>query len=112
MSKLTNMKVDRAARDAAMKGPATISDEGPLYPWGLGIQLENESIELLGMKTLPEAGETMLLVAKVKVTGTTSEDVDGEGGKRKRQSVRLQITDMALEDGGAKTNAAEKLYAE
>lgn len=112
MSKLTSMKIDRAARDAAMKGPDTLTAEGPLYPWGLNLNLENESIEALGMKQLPEAGETMLLVARVNVVGTTSEDVDGEGGKRKRQSVRLQITDMALEDGGAKTNAAEKLYAE
>lgn len=112
MSKLVSMKIDRAARDAMMKGPATISDEGPLYPWGLALNLENEAIDALGMKQLPEAGETMLLVAKVKVTGTRSEDVDGDGGKRKRQKVTLQITDMALEDAGDKTNAAEKLYSE
>lgn len=104
--KLTSMKIDRAERDAAMRGPEALS-EGPAYPWGLTLNLDDDAIEKLGIKSLPEAGETMMLVAKVKVTGTNSEDVDG--GK-KRQSIRLQLTDMALEDGGAKTNAAEKLY--
>lgn len=105
--KLTSMKIDKAARDAAMRGPEALTSEGPAYPWGLTLNLDDEAIEKLGIKTLPEAGETMMLVARVKVTGTNSEDVDG--GK-KRQSIRLQLTDMALEDGGEKTNAAEKLY--
>lgn len=112
MSKLVSMKIDRAARDAAMRGPAVMSEEGPLYPWGLALNLGDEEIKALGMKQLPEAGETMLLVAKVKVSGTSSEDVAGDAGKAKRQNVRLQITDMALEDAGEKTNAAEKLYGE
>lgn len=102
---LTSMKIDKAAAKRAME-PSTLADEGPAYPYGLEVRLDKDSIEKLGMKQLPEVGETMMLVGKVKVTGTSSSD--HQHGKH--QSVTLQITDMALEDGGDKTDAAKKLY--
>lgn len=102
MSKLVSMKLEKKER--AEYRPS-LAEDGPLYPWGLNLNLDDETIKKLGLEALPEAGEQMLLVAKVKVTGTSSNDsADG-----KRQSVSLQITEMCLEDGGEKVDA-EKLY--
>jgi len=107
VSKLTNMKVDKAAREKAY-APSMVED-GPAYPWVLNISLDDEALEKLKLEALPEAGESMMLVAKVKVTNVSSTD-SSEGGKRR--SVSLQITDMCLEDAGEKVEAAGKLYQE
>lgn len=104
MSKLVSMKLEKKER-AEYK--PSLAEDGPVYPWGLNITLDDEALEKLGIETLPEAGEQLLLIAKVKVTGTSSND-SAEGGKR--QSVSLQIVEMCLEDGGEKVDAAGKLY--
>jgi uncharacterized membrane-anchored protein len=104
MSKMVNMKIDRSTAKAYAE-PAMV--DAPAYPWGLNLTLDNETLEKLKLETLPEAGEQLLLVAKVKVTNTSSSDsADG----KKHQTVSLQITDMCLEDGGEKVEASEKLY--
>lgn len=105
MSKMVSMKLDRA--DAKRYAEPAIAADAPAYPWGLNLTLDNETLEKLKLEALPEAGEQLLLVAKVKVTGTSSND-STDGGKR--QTVNLQITDMCLEDGGEKVEASEKLY--
>ena len=107
MSKLVSMKLEK--RDAAKYAEPSIASDSPAYPWGLNLTLDNETLEKLKLEALPEAGEQLLLVAKVKVTGTSSND-SAEGGKR--QTINLQITDMCLEDAGEKVEASEKLYRE
>lgn len=105
MAKLTNMKMDPPALTASA-APEPYP-EGPAYPWGLSITLNDQCLEKLKIETLPEAGETFILLAKVKVTATEARDVaDG----KKYRSVSLQITDMALEDKGDKKAAESVLY--
>ena len=99
------MKLDRSAREK--QAQPSMLEEGPIYPWGLSVTLDDEAIKKLGIETLPEAGESMLLEAKVKVTSASSTDTEGGG---KRRSVSLQIVEMCLEDGGEKVDAAGKLY--
>jgi len=105
VSKLVSMKLEKKDREKAYPQPSMLED-GPIYPWGLNLTLDHETLEKLEVDALPEAGEQLLLIAKVKVTGTTSNDsTDG-----KRQSVSLQITEMCLEDAGEKVDVAGKLY--
>jgi uncharacterized protein (DUF2249 family) len=61
------------------------------YPYGLELSLDNSTIEKLKMQDL-ESDDEVYIVAKAKVTSSTSRSV---GGKTER-SAGLQITDMAL----------------
>lgn len=105
MSKLVSMKIDPKKREE--KYAETVAADRPIYPWGLGINLDEEAIEKLG-GDLPEVGTTMTVIARVDVTAVSS----NESASGKNRSVSLQITDMCLEDdadeGGS---AADKLYA-
>lgn len=103
--KLTSMKVDRATK--APEPCCSVAAERPAYPWGLEVTLDNESLDKLKLDPLPEAGETLMLLAKVRVSRVSSNDTaDGE----KSRSVGLQITDLALEDAGEHKDAAKMLY--
>lgn len=105
MSKLVSMKISKAEMEKRME-PSTIATERPMYPWGLGLNLDNDTLEKLGVDDLPKVGEVYTVVAQVSVSSVSSNE--SEGGKNR--SVSLQITDMCLEDGKAK-NVADKLYA-
>lgn len=71
--------------------PASLGDEE--YSYGLEISLDTDSLEKLGIKTLPEVGSEMLMMAKVKVTSISENTREGE---EPYKSVGLQITDMNL----------------
>jgi len=107
--KLVSMKLDAAEREKSY-GPETVAVEGPSYPWGLSVTLDNEVLEKLGID-LPEIGKSYLLHARVDVT-RVSADQQTEGGKtRKHRSASLQITDLAIEtDTGEGASAADVLY--
>jgi hypothetical protein len=101
--KLVNMKLDAKARE---KTPATIAADQPVYPWGLSLTLDNDSLEKLGID-LPKVGKTLMVTARVDVTGVSSNE--SESGKNR--SVSLQITDLSVSPGeGEGGDAAEKLY--
>lgn len=86
---MTNMKLSKSERKELRK---TLVDDGPKFPFGLSINLDDESLEKLEMTKLPTVGKEMTLTAKVKVTSVSAHD--SEHGKDR--SVGLQITDMAL----------------
>jgi hypothetical protein len=97
------MKLDKTAREK-MISPAKLLDEGPQYPWGLSLSLDNESLDKLGVENLPKVGATMRLEARVSVSSVSSnEGMD----KTVRRSVSLQVTAMALSG-----TAADALYEE
>lgn len=103
--KLVSMKMSRSEREEKYK-PSEVSMDAPVYPYGLEVRLDNDALEKLGIE-LPEVGTEMLLIAKVKVTGASSNE--SENGKNR--SVSLQITDMCLEDDAkAAKDYATKLY--
>lgn len=104
-AKLVSVKLTTAEQKDAVE-PS--SADRPRYPWGLSISLDTDTLDKLGMKTLPDVGEAYMLVARVDVTGVSSNE--SEGGKAR--SVSLQITDLCLEDATKKKSAADVLYGD
>ena len=83
--------------------------EGPNpdpYPYGLEVNLDEDSLQKLGIAELPAAGGVVNLAAKAKIASVSSHD-STRGGKRR--SLSLQITDLAL-DAGERRPAAGVLY--
>lgn len=102
--KLVDMKLDKKTRDTL----ATPSDpgDGPAYPWGLSVTLDEEALDKLGLK-LPKVGKTFLLCALVDVTSVSSNE---QQDQEPRSSVTLQITDLSLEDPPKGADPADTLY--
>lgn len=72
---------------------ATAIDSDQEYPYGLRLDLGNEVLDKLNMKSLPELGAVMTLVARVEVVSLSENShKDSEDHK----NVDLQITDMEL----------------
>lgn len=67
----------------------------PAYPYGLRIDLNDESLAKLGITTLPAVGTTMKLLAVVEVSSASQ--YESEHGKDR--NICLQITEMALDAG-------------
>ncbi len=107
MASLINM--ENTAQEAAQQVGVPTAAEGPKYPWGLQITLSDDSLDKLGVKSLPAAGTEVTIVAKAVVTGTSERQTEGEGT---RSSMDLQITDMQLDglDNDVFGRAAELLY--
>lgn len=83
--------------------PASGGD-GPKYPYGLSLSLDNISLTKLGIG-LPEIGASLTLSAKVTVTNvSTHQEQDGD----MERSCSMQITDMQLD--GAGPSAAAVIY--
>lgn len=104
---LINMKMSR--EEAKEYAPQAIDSEGPEYPYGLCICLNDDSLEKLGITNLPKVGTEMMIMAKVKVTSTRAySDKEGEA----ESSVDLQITDMEIQGNQTERNnsAATMLY--
>ncbi|MGA9070076.1 MAG: capsid staple protein [Terracidiphilus sp.] len=68
--------------------------EAPKYPWGLCITLNDDSLEKLGVKTLPAVGTVVTIVAKATVSTTCKNATVGEESE---SSMDLQITDMQID---------------
>lgn len=90
-----------------MISPTT--SEAPKYPWGLEICLNDDSLEKLGVKTLPAVGTEVTIVAKATVAATRENATEGEGAQ---QGMDLQITDLQIDglDADLFGRAAELLY--
>jgi len=91
--KMTSMELPEGQGKAADM-PAEM--ESPRYPWGLQLHLENEQIKALGIESLPKVGQSLTIVATVKVTRCGEEEMEG---KEVRRSMALQVTEMGLETG-------------
>lgn len=107
MASLINM--ENTPQEAAEQIGLPTASDGPKYPWGLEICLNNDSLEKLGVKVLPAAGTEVTIIAKAQVTGTSERQTEGDGTK---QSVDLQITDMQIDglDRDVFGRAADILY--
>lgn len=101
--------VDMQNTKAEIKSEMATEYKPPKYPWGLSVNLDNGSLEKLGMETLPKIGTTMILTARVEVSSLSEYDSQQGGASR---SLGLQITDMALAGEGDKGGAAKALYSE
>lgn len=91
---LVSMKNTPKKKDSKNKLSEPCCEPGDdAYPYGLRLDLNNDSLEKLGIDELPDSGETLKLVAEVKVE-STSERSERNGDKNR--SVGLQITKMKL----------------
>lgn len=103
---LIDMKLTpEEAKNEGMCCPST-DDKGPKYPYGLSINLDDETLAKLGITTLPAVGSMMRLVATVEVTSTSQYERQDE----KEININLQITAMELAAAQAEPSAAEVLY--
>ena len=75
------------------KYPIAIDAPREEYPYGTRIDLQDESLDALGIKELPEVGSTMMIECKVKVIGARQ----SANEKKTTRTLELQITDMDLE---------------
>lgn len=94
---LVNMKLPpQPASENGLAMDCCKEMERPLYPWGLQIKLKNDELAKLGITaaSLPAAGATLMLTAKVDVTEVSSEQRAGQ--ESPEIELELQITDMAL----------------
>lgn len=92
---MTNMAMtaEEAAEYAGGAPVATNPGDGPKYPWGLCIDLNDEVLKKLGITELPAVGTVFVIEAQAKVTSMNqSEQIDGD----KEGRISLQITDMAV----------------
>jgi hypothetical protein len=93
--KLKSMKVDAKNREETTAKPVDV--DRPIYPWGLAVNLDNDSLEKLGINRLPPVGKSLMLVARVDVTSVSEHESKTEGGQTSaHRNVALQITDMGL----------------
>lgn len=105
---MVNMKLTKEKREP--KGETALTNsEGPEYPYGLSISLDNDGLEKIGIKEMPELGKTMILHAKVEVTNISENQNQRE---KPHRSLVLQITDMAIEDIKEKKDVTGSLYGE
>lgn len=110
-AKLVNMKLDPKERE---KMPECAVADRPQYPWGLCLNLDDESMKKLGLAALPRVGKPVMITALADVTSVSENEYTTPDGKtEKRQSVSLQITDLGLSDGSEmmKADPKEKLYS-
>ena len=103
---MKNMMIPKGKQETIV---AEAVKESPRYPYGLNLRLENEAIDKLGIKEMPEVGEEVMVMAKAKVESCSmNEQSDG----KKYRTISLQITDMMLHDVEEKMDHAKALYGE
>lgn len=90
-AKLVSMKITKSEKEAAAE--VVPSGESASYPYGLTLHLDDDVMKKLAMKKLPDVGKQVCVIAYADVT-SVSEHESLIGGSR--QSVELQITDLAL----------------
>jgi hypothetical protein len=90
MASLINMEM---SQEEAKEYTAPTPADAPKYPWGLCITLNDDSLDKLGVKTLPGVETEVTIVAKATVSRISENQT--QGGESER-SMDLQITDMQL----------------
>jgi hypothetical protein len=99
---MVNMKMSKQESTEAV---SPSKQDGPRYPWGLNIGLENDVLDKLGMDTLPKVGDVVMVTAMAKIESVSmSENSD----KTKNRRVQMQITDMSVEP--KKPDVQKSLY--
>jgi len=88
---MTSLKLAKSKKNDS---PELATDSpGDGYPWGTRIDLNKETLDKLGIKTLPAVGSEIMIECKVKVIAVR----ESANERDTSRSVELQITDMDLE---------------
>lgn len=81
--------------------------DGPKYPYGLCLYLNDDTLEKLGIMGLPEVGKVMKITALATVVSVgMNQQQDGD----KETRAELQITAMEVEAVKGKAELAKKMY--
>lgn len=88
---MISLKLAKSKKNDSPQLASDSSDDG--YPWGTRIDLNKESLDKLGIKTLPAVGSEIMIECKVKVIAVC----ESANERDTSRSVELQITDMDLE---------------
>lgn len=88
MVSLKQTKKQQSDNDSPVAG----IDRDP-YPYGTRIDLNKESLDKLGIKTMPAVGTEMMIECKVTVIAVRESASERDTSR----SLELQITDMDLE---------------
>jgi hypothetical protein len=104
---LVNMKMSQEERGEYTDGAKPME---PSYPYGLSIDLDDGSMEKLGITALPKVGTEMMITAKVVVKSVSSNQYEGSDAESR---MCLQITDMEIGQTEKATNEgrATSLYS-
>jgi hypothetical protein len=92
---MTSLKISKkeAKSEAKLASPYM---EQERYPYGLRLDLNDETLKKLGITSLPAVGGTIMFEAKAKVVGSRqSATQDSEN-----RSIELQITDIDIDFEG------------
>lgn len=92
MMNLTNMKVTGSQNDTILAA----DQQEDQFPYGLRVNLTEKEMEKLGIKDLPNVGDTVMIHAMAEVQ-SVSQSESQDGGMNK--NISYQITDMAIEKG-------------
>lgn len=104
---LVNMKM--AAEERGEYTGQALEVKEPSYPYGLSIDLDDGSMEKLGITALPKVGTEMMITAKVVVKSVSSNQYEGSDAESR---MCLQITDMEVSGENKKQDKAESLYGD
>jgi hypothetical protein len=81
----------------------------PVYPWGLTLQIEDETMQLLGVESM-EIGTAVEIRALARVVSGSQYEREGkDGAAEKDECMSVQITDMDLTQARTQADPA-KLY--
>lgn len=103
---MISMKRTAEEKKSEDHSEAICMDERDDYPWGLSIDLDEETMEKLEFSG--KIGDEFTLVAKVCVKSTHESASDNHSNK----TASLQITDMDLTKKADEKSAEELLYGE
>jgi hypothetical protein len=82
------------------------TDEGPRYPYGLSINLDNDALKKLGIGDSVEVGDEVTISAKATVTSKSGyQTMVGDS----ENSLGLQITGMEV-SAGSSSKVTKTLY--
>lgn len=100
------------SKEEAKEESGCIAPDGdmPRYPYGLSLCLDDETLQKLGITTLPAIGAEMTLNARVKITSVRSRETQDEKGNESESSVDMQITAMEVNTEQQEQSAAAVLY--
>jgi len=100
MVDLKRSKTERAKENTPAK--MEVDD----YPYGLRVHLDHETLEKLGVKTLPKAGDKLHIRAEGHVKSVEESHRDG-GKKNRSMSIELRKMAIAATDRAAKEPVKE-----
>lgn len=92
---MKDLKITKKEAKAKSESMVIGSPDQERYPYGLRLDLNNDTLEKLGMTKLPSVGTVLMFEAKAKVVGSRQSATEGS----ENRSIELQITHIDLEEG-------------